>query len=216
MPDLLTTIYTLRVQSRGWLTASEAALRLGLTSQSVRNLVRRGRLRSERTASGLFLVAADDVANYRGGVDEPSWPAVLVKNRVWNQLDGWDGAEVGGWLIGRLLDSRVVVEAVSEEATAVRSSNSIALDLRRIPAIERAQAQGVTVVGDFHGHPSWGSEFASGRDHEAWAAAAATLRQTWLGLVVREGRSPGQIEPDVTGYLTRADGTGKWITPVRI
>lgn len=196
-----------------WLQAGEVARRLGVTPQSVRNWAKAGRLLYSRTNEGTFIFSSDDVEAFRAA---DSWPGVLIKSRVWGELDGYDGRELGGFLIGRDLGDRIVVEAIAEQEHAERSWRSISLDLRRIPEIERGLAPGVGVVGDYHGHDADASGFASARDKQTWVDTAATLRQTWLGVIVHEPTSPGQVENVITAYLTR-DGETHWIgTPVRI
>lgn len=182
-------------------------MRLGLTSQSVRNLVRRGRLRSERTASGLFLVSSDDVENFRSDADEPTWPAVLIRELAWSRLDPTDGAELGGWLQGENLTDRIVVKNVVEEPRAVRSATSIELDLHWMPA---------GCVGSWHGHPPGANQYASRQDKASWRDTAAVLRQLWLSIIVAEPESRGQVALDWAAYLTNQAGETRMISLVRI
>lgn len=211
--------YTLPVQTQ-WLQAGEAARRLGITPQGLRDRARAGRIPYQRTSAGAFLFAATDVeaalsAPGRAVVDV-EWPAVLVPDREWQRLDGWDGAERGGWVFGRNLGDRLVVEAVDDEPEAVRTARTISLDVIRALEVERVEAPGVTVIGDWHGHPPGASHFASSADLAAWRSTAARLQRTWLSLIVTEPTGRSQIEADVVGYLTKPDGEHKWIIPVRL
>ena len=160
-----------------WLQAGEVARRLGVTSQTVRNMTKAGRLRSQRTDQGLFLFAADDVEQLRrgaGGV-ETAWSVVLMSERLYSELDGWDGRERGGWLIGPNLPDRLRVDDVYLEDGEGSTSHSIRLGLDRAREISRSLGPSHALLGEWHGHPPGESTWASEADRGVLACDGFVL-----------------------------------------
>jgi transcriptional regulator with XRE-family HTH domain len=200
------------------LGAAELARAAGVSEMTVSRIARGQSEGRPSTRRALRQALADFPVVAAGAGRQSTWPAVLVKRLAWSRLDSYDGAEIGGWLIGRDLGDRMVVEAVYEEQDAVRTSRTISLDLRRAVHLESAQAPGVIVLGSWHGHPPSSRAQASPTDLDAWASSATTLgRSRWLGVVAREPASPGQTELDTAVYVVRPSGEYRWIpSPVRI
>ncbi len=141
-----------------WLQAGETARRLGVSRESVRQWAHAGRIPHQQTSTGTLLFASTDVEKLRSGDAgvEVDWPAVLIKERVWNQLDTHDGGELGGWLFGQDLRDRLVVDELAEESDAERTGGTIDLDLSHALEISRSMGPSGRVLGDWHGHDRWG------------------------------------------------------------
>lgn len=197
------------------LQAGDAAKRLGVTTQTIRNWASSGRLRSERTSTGTFLFDEADVERFRSGEApvELEQPGIMVRETAWSGFDGHDGREVGGWLVGYDHGDRLVVEKAIEDDEAQRSSGTISLDLRRAMDVASGLPAGMKVLGDWHCHVTEGSRQASSTDRVTWARTAAAVGRRWLGVVVSEPET-GYGDLKREWYLTTPDGEVRWTAAV--